>query len=64
MSVASHRVSKRDTLRNELRDELQMFASQLDEALHGHGDMPSPWRFDDWLNLYRDVYRPSGQTEI
>lgn len=56
MSAASRRVAKRDKKRQEVADDLTMLASQLQEALRGEGDMPSPWTFDDWFTRYRDVY--------
>ena len=40
----------------ECADTLTMFASQLSGSLNGGGDPPSPWRIDDWLAGYRDLY--------
>ena len=37
-------------------DDLAMFASQIREAMRGEGDLPHPWKFDDWLVDYRDRF--------
>lgn len=35
-----------------LADDLTMLASQIREAANDQGDLPSPWRIDDWLANY------------
>ncbi|MBI2313556.1 MAG: hypothetical protein HYU77_13735 [Betaproteobacteria bacterium] len=37
-------------------DELSMFATQIREAMAGTGDLPHPWKLDDWLVDYRDRF--------
>lgn len=35
-----------------LADDLQMFASQVREAMNGEGDLPTAWRLDDITKDY------------
>lgn len=42
----------------ELSDRLQMFASQLSEAVRGDGEPPHPWRLDEWMIEYERAHPP------
>jgi hypothetical protein len=58
-SKAQRRVTIRDAKRIHASAMLDMLASQLRESVDGRGKAPSPWRFDDWLRTYRDLYSGS-----
>lgn len=39
----------------DFADELQMFVSQVREAVSGEGDLPTSWRLDDITKGYADL---------
>lgn len=56
LTQAMERKSRPEKLRL-LAESLSMLASQIGEAADDkNNQLPNPWRFDDWLRAYRDVF--------
>lgn len=47
----------RRTKCRELSNILAMLATQIDEHADDNANqLPNPWKFDDWLRDYRDLF--------